>query len=43
MINAEDSLMLGGKLSLNTKERQVDLLLKKIKNTEVLANPRKSP
>lgn len=35
MINAEDSLMLGGKLALNMKERQVDTILKKIKKTEV--------
>lgn len=39
MIIAEDSLILGGKLGLNTKERQVDLILKKIKNAEVILKP----
>lgn len=35
MIKAEDRLMLGGKLTLNSKELKVDSLLRKIKDKEV--------
>lgn len=35
IIQAEEKLMLGGRLELSDKEEKVDLLLKKIKKVEV--------
>lgn len=36
IIQAEEKLMLGGRLELSDKEEKVDMLLKKIKNVEVI-------